>query len=1685
MITKETIVPSTEEPIPVEGASFDDQGLAPEEFPEAGPDPFVAAENTQEDTTGLDPNLKIPDPVPEDQSPLESTDDNYLSLPEPAPIPPEAQTQIKAKETSFYATEELGLVSPEAEARLDESSNQLMTEGRSDLEDEALALAKEEDAESDAMAIESIISDESINPMFRKTVLKSYLTTGLLPLSLKEKYINKIAAPSPTASLSEIVSSNNILEKIRERKNNQHGRVRQEDIKRVGDSYWNSFVQGMGNSVDQISETTGIGETTEAEIKFGIAEGRRIAGLGTGHAILQGLGEIVPQIGGAVAAGVAAPFLGAGALATMGVVFLTGGAGQALKHYSMLGAEGVNSETRMIASLQEGAFFGVETTLPFLKAASFVKSIILNGGATILFTELSIAAQNRILEGYPELQREQGDLTNMTVSGIMGGMMGAMFSRRGLSKANSRTDLDDDVGVPASSVADSQNVGNPKKAADTQAEMLGSQDANGIDITTGGKGPASIAHDNVSVKTYKMHEEGETPLHPDTATSLDEWYARGDAEMEGLADITLWDSSVQNVDVRLKDLESVYNVRQDHGGPKYDRPNSMRDITWQDSRGQDIFTPRGGGVYKTEKGARRELLKVKESIESNNMGDHGVVGVQKKDGGYVITWDWKFDYDPLSVGRLGVDDVKVLGMDMTWLSKTRAGDFIFATGRHLGMEGGAFRAIERKALVANTFQREFNSARKGLKHKVELDTLIRDAEELGKDTFTIMEVSKKFPSLTRKEAENLTVTYAKLRRVVDWQYKFANRQDRNVKASQGYLGVYGAGDGKPMGLATNKIEPKVLSDLAKDNAYVWDYATNKKMKYDKVKFEKEGRTIVKPFERIGGKGESFEFAVLSDNVALNYLPDTTLPKVEGYFPRHTKENFFIDMSPKASFINGKKVTDPDVLYEKLKTTHAAARTWEEAHKIAEQLAKDNPDMIITPRRERMNKVEQIAESMKIHGTMQKEAKRRGERLQSLNAPARLEDRFVSMQKSIDNLAQTEAYAQWDIAVQKSFMDRYGTLLEGEFPASRTEIKSRGIPSKEKDELVKLALRNFDYYAVQKQMKTYGDFKWEGFFHGMADTFEEFGTRFVTKNAKRDIPDLLRRIGNDGNKLTTTPKGIASVLYIHLNVPRQHIIQPAQVREMWIVAPKSAGTSFKKAQAMRFMISTMDEFHNPNMAIVNTLSDNKLSGLASKELLEDFKAIKRSGLLDSLDRNELVRDVFNDSQAMLMESGWQKAGRIGNDTFTKPIALARKAGFDAGEMTNRLGMWYQARSLWELKNPKGNWRTIQNQEEIALEGVRLSGGMSRAGSLPYQRGAASVLFQFMAIGHKLTMNTIQSNATIMTPALRGKLAAARLTAYGFHAGLPAAALLAYTYDLFDNEPLFDDQPELRRVAEHGVLEYSVNKMIQLTYDEKGEGLTDLSISEGLTPYNEHFLPYISTAVEWYKLFDGEQSSNPRFPIVTIAGSVGKTVNNVQALFHIQDMSNPEIVARTFHEVFQLTSGYKNITKAVMMQSIKDIETSNGNLLGLHITTAEAAGKALGFRNNKEIDHWEGVLSIKEQKEVEKDIADNVYKEWVAISKILRDNPNEAALKTQALSSLFSVIDGGKVLDGTAKTRIMEGILTRDMAALKSGRESLLAELYKYNHDEVNGPIKKLAEIVQDSQDPEMKLWFKHWTERDGL
>ena len=141
--------------------------------------------------------------------------------------------------------------------------------------------------------------------------------------------------------------------------------------------------------------------------------------------------------------------------------------------------------------------------------------------------------------------------------------------------------------------------------------------------------------------------------------------------------------------------------------------------------------------------------------------------------------------------------------------------------------------------------------------------------------------------------------------------------------------------------------------------------------------------------------------------------------------------------------------------------------------------------------------------------------------------------------------------------------------------------------------------------------------------------------------------------------------------------------------------------------------------------------------------------------------------------------------------------------------------------------------------------------------------------------------------------------------------------------------------------------------------------------------------------------------------------------------------------------------------------------------------------LGFRTQKEIDLWDGVLSIQEQKQVEKDIIDNMNDQWVNISRLIGKDSKEVSRRMHSMSSLFSILEGGGYLSPDAIQRIQSAVLAKDLKNAQAGQDSLLAELWKFNSDEVNGNMKKLEMVIQSSKNPEIKEWYRLWKNKDGL
>ena len=402
------------------------------------------------------------------------------------------------------------------------------------------------------------------------------------------------------------------------------------------------------------------------------------------------------------------------------------------------------------------------------------------------------------------------------------------------------------------------------------------------------------------------------------------------------------------------------------------------------------------------------------------------------------------------------------------------------------------------------------------------------------------------------------------------------------------------------------------------------------------------------------------------------------------------------------------------------------------------------------------------------------------------------------------------------------------------------------------------------------------------------------------------------------------------------------------------------------------------------------------------------------------------------------------------------------------MTNRIGLYLQAKELWKQQNPGKNWATKENKEVIAAEALRLSGLMNKSGNLPYQEGTLSVFFQFAAISQKLLMNILQDNATIMTPMQRARLAAVRATLYGVKYGIPGGAVI---YHFIDQS----EDPELKKNAElvkRGVVDYVTNNLIATLIDP--DTPSDLAISKSLTPYSEGFLPYYDVAAESVKLFDNRPSSNPRYPAFSLASSFGKTVDQMQGWFITREI-NGQGLQEAALEAAELASGFNNYSQGLLLLGIRDKVTANGNRLGEQYSLAEVYGKMfLGSQSQKEIDDYEQIAIMADRNEGKKEMAKEIHQGLMNIRGKIGEQESDIYYKR--LNSFVSLLSE-RHFNHQDRIDVINQVLELDRRSYTSLKQSILADIWKYHSDKQTESNMKMLDILKRSKDPKTQEFVK--------
>jgi len=1191
------------------------------------------------------------------------------------------------------------------------------------------------------------------------------------------------------------------------------------------------------------------------------------------------------------------------------------------------------------------------------------------------------------------------------------------------------------LGARKTAPINAASVANPNVAADLIKE--GFADTTDKAFKSMGTDKGQAVNDAVLPKIMSPNE---VKLMPDVA----EYFAQSDAAFQEMFKDNRFDVNAQPLaESRLADLDSVAAVLRDERATGYMQNQSfLSNIDGNIYEGKAIFGKTDKYYFSNLTEVAQKYNALKETIKDLplelkkdlaivdkitgrryvDMDQQGAAALENtgtfselvNDPKYkdvantqlAVEWSWKKEYDELGALLFGPDSVTsslsfgpgpLKNLDVSQLARSDASSWLLNPGTFpKWFEQSIARIAPRAARAQNVISSNFKRYVATTKHPKELDELVHLAEKDKQDHYSVVDIATKYPYLSQAQAKDLFVSYSTWRRTTHYLHSLVNLKQRRDLYRDGFTrGLYV--EDKYVGPINENWRFRTKDQLPDQ---VWDYDLNMPFK-----FTLNAEKILEGTYDVGGKklvqlknpyvdeasGHIYEYGLIGGAKSkADLLPERVVPRTPGYSPIKTTEHFFIQKTPKEMVINGIKVTDPNRLATHSQTIGAAA-TRAEAKKMEQALQAKNEDYTVSIKQDRSVNFNTVIDDLQTADNLNRNAMQRGERLPTLTGMSRVEDRMMTLTKTIRSLVNQNAWDPFEKNFNEAFVASYGPFLrDGAFPRVLSDISAPPNASLDTIKRVEEARAIYKKYAKMKSFGTMSDEVWQKSLHTIADLIDGW----------RVPSDIARTMGNKGESVFSSAKKLASVLFINLAPQRQWIVQMQTLLEMAALYPIKAVNVFRDTLAYRGALLAEAE-------VLSGIADGKASKyfkenfakMSSDEKVEFTKtleAIKKSGLMESIDLNMLVHGVFTDLNDPLIRSTASKVAGAPLKAGKILSAAGRSVGFDIAESTNRLGLWLVAKDLWKQNNPGKDWTTQRAIEEISYEEWRLSGSMSRAGGLAYQEGLLSTFMQFAAISQKLTMNVFQDNATMLSPSQRARLAAVRLLMYGPRYGLPIGGLV----DTFINNTDNDETKKLLKQAERGLLDVALNSLLQTATGEPA----DVNFAKSFTPYSDFGLPTIEVFFEMAKIFSDKPTA-PRFPALGAITAVEETLGKLNGWFTARPMNTPEEWTKALNEVAKLASGWSNISKMQIMLATHDKYTKLGSPLGLKATVGESIAQAFGMTTFREDDLFAAAKDLQDRNALIKTMSEDIHKSLVSLYKAF---PEDADKEAEYLSSFVSVL-----------------------------------------------------------------------------
>lgn len=901
---------------------------------------------------------------------------------------------------------------------------------------------------------------------------------------------------------------------------------------------------------------------------------------------------------------------------------------------------------------------------------------------------------------------------------------------------------------------------------------------------------------------------------------------------------------------------------------------------------------------------------------------HQVEGVPKESGDYLVGFDYNYD---IRMSDITSGNWESLSVAKNLFNRTAIGTK-FNVDRHLldaasmmhpHLTLGANVAVDKsarayKALVDQAM--EYTTKLRGL-NKEQGDRVSKYIKEANEKELEFKPtVMKADWGMTDKEIDAIRT----FRAYWDDIWAIRNRLDATKMRDEGYMILENSSTdtrlfGKPRSAQFVDINKMVFDPNTEDFRHF--------SKEELKTLEESGGGIIqmrKPME-FSGIVTDYVLYNKADNIRGVSKEDIVYPYRPGYYEvKYDAPHFIV-----------KEVTDGNTTYHKAVAT---ANTMKDADLYIQRMAKTDPKGVYVRRGDLKDRAELAGFELDTYEVYGRTSSRvRGKRLENATAivnnieQSNIKGPVDSMIESARNMGNYASMSTYLNASKQRFMDQYKDLLPKENGMVRypQRVEDIGHASGAMSKQVADARSTYQYIS---SLETTAVNSLDSFYKAsMRAAAEAIGGR-GWDTAERAV----RAVGEV--PVQGIVKSAAYQAYIVWNPLRQFLLNAHQMVTLlpnftsYMVNPKGM-----VAETTAFLDLAMSGGKN-----LKTLS--KLTNRTESELRFMYKEFQKTGLADSIDSHNMFRGA-------LMEYT-ENAGLKGSAVARGIAAVEkapRKAGFEAGEWVNLAISWL---AHYDKAAQGKKALTKTELHEVGARARNYTMNMNRAGDMPYNQNALSLILQFAQVPHKallaFTTNRVLSKGE--------KIKLGVFSVMG--ATLPATAMYQWFGDILPDR---QEHPELHDVVVQGIEFYTMNRIAEAIMGDDSD--IDYSSLAPMDAYGLYDMIHGILTTEISSLISESPAGslflgdNPR--ITNFFRTVARFATVEEDFKDDLEMSD------VFKEFANISSGWSNAQRAAMAWEYGKMYNRKNVVTDPKVTKPEAMAKLFGFSTMEETRLWASV------------------------------------------------------------------------------------------------------------------------------